>query len=383
MLIRDNLIQALGPSRQVNALAAARGAEEIDAIGRVVMPSFIDLETSLAHARTSPRNLDKLLDRYDSPEPDVFREVLADSARALTQLSAQSLNRRLKRVTRTMAQYGTGTTETRAGYDLDESGAMKVLRVQNESDGPVNILSTLLLNLPNDADPGEWGRRVRDELLPQIRRRRLARFVDLEYDRERLPEPIAAEVLAHAAALGLGVKTHSDWFSKQSVAEFATAAEAISAGNLDRISPAGIERLASSSTIAVLNPCRTVQMGPRYAAPGRRLADAGAIVSLAAGYHPELSPGMSMQTAIYNACRVYGFRVEEAISAATVNNAHAVQAEDSVGSIEAGKRADILVLAVSDYRELGHSSGTNLVEKTIKNGKVIHDSGRHGGDDDE
>ncbi len=314
---------------------------------------------------------------------EVFRDVLLDGGKALAGLSSQSLNRRLHRLARGMLQHGTVTAEARAGYSLEESGILKVLRVQNENGHPLDLHSTLLLQLPQGHGPGEWAQYVSQELLPTVRRRRMARFVDLEYDMRYLPEAVAGNILKRATELGFCMKIHSDLFAHGSAVAAAVAHRAISCGHLSRITRDEIDALAASETIAILNPGRAQHLGGCYAAPGRLLADTGVIPSLVSGYHPELSPSLSMQTAIYLACRSYRFRAEEAICAATINNAFALRAEATIGSIEAGKQADLLVLHASDYRELAHSPGVNIVDKTIKRGKLVYDSkSAMPGDDD-
>jgi imidazolonepropionase len=373
ILIRGGIIQAVGPTRQVAALAGARNCEVIDATGRVIMPAFVDLETSLVHAHPSPRNLERLLKHYDSPDSEAFRDVLDEGARSLRALSAQTLRRRAETTAEGMVQYGTATVESRAGYDLDEAGALKVLRVQSaRGPAPVDTVSTLLLSLPQGVDSPAWARWVCDLLLPKVRRRDLASFIDIEYDRNSLPAPIALMILGAAAQLGFGIKVHSGFFALSSAAALAARARTLSVGNLHAITPDEIEMLARSSTVAILKPGVTLQIGMSSATPGRALIDAGVIPGLASGYHPELSPSYNMQLILLLACRLYRLRPEEAINAATINNAFAIGAEASLGTLESGKQADLLILKISDYREIAYYAGVNIVDKVVKWGEVVY-----------
>jgi imidazolonepropionase len=373
VLIRNGLIHAAGPSRQVEALAVARGCEEMDATGRVVMPAFIDLETSLVHAHPSPRNFERLLKHHDNPDPEVFRDVVDEGGRALAGLSAQSLRRRAEQTVRGMMRHGTTTVESRAGYRLDESGALKVLRVQMANrESPLRIRSSVRLSLPPGEDAATWTEWACEQFLPKVSRRKLASFVDLEFNRQRLPAPLAGTLLRASTRLGFGIKVHGDFFGSSSAAPLAGDAGALSIGNLRCITGDEINQLASTNTIAVLKPGGALQIGRSGAAPAREMIDAGVAPGLASGYHAELSPGYNMQLILLLASRLYRLRPEEAIHAATINNAFALGLQSSRGSLESGKRADLLVLKVSDFHEVGHYAGVNIVDKVFRRGRVVY-----------
>ncbi len=375
VLIRDGLIDSIGPSRRLENLAAARHATVIDATGRVVMPAFVDLQTSLVHAHPPPQNFERLLEHYDDPDPEVFRDVLDEGARALSRLSSQTLRRRALSIARGMMHHGTATVESRSGYYLDETDIMKVLRVQREhEDYPVNAVSTLLLCPRRGQDVAQWAAWTCKELLPRVRRRRLSTFIDLAYDPKVIPLPIAMRILNAAFELGLKLKVHADFFALSSAVTLALRAEAISVGHLRWTTVDEIRLLANSSCIAVLTPGVDLQTGLSHAASKRALIDAGVIPALASNYHAELSPGYNMQLILLLACRLYGFRPEEAIVAGTVNSAHALGIAHAQGSLEPGKQANIVILKVSDYHEVAYHAGVNIVEKAIRCGETMYDA---------
>jgi imidazolonepropionase len=373
VLIQDEVVMEVGPGRRVENLAAARKAEVIDASGKVVMPAFVDCETSLVHARSSSDSLDRLL-----ANSGVAHDVLIAQAKLLSGLSSHSLRRRSLRVLRNMAQYGTGTVETRAGYPLNESDIFKVLRLQNEHrGGQLDLISTLLLAKDPGADAVEWVRSVTEELLPKVRNRRLANFVDLQCGAENgLPAisvPLVMRIFHSAAQSGFGVKLHSGFVGAPSAVALAVRCGAVSVSNFRHISDDEIHMLAQSSTIAVFKPGMLLQSGGNFASSCRKMIDAAVVPVIASGYHPELSSSFNMQLMLMLACRFFGIAPEEAITAATINAAFAVGAQNSVGSIECGKQADILILSISDYRELAYYSGVNIVEKMVKRGRVLSD----------
>lgn len=372
VLIRNGLIEDVGPGRRVENLSAARGADVIDATGGVVMPAFVDLETSLVHDHPSSDTLGRLLGNSDP------REILEESAKALGRLSSNSLRRRSTRIIHEMALYGTGTVESRAGYALDETNILKVLRVQSEHRGaPLDLISTLLLKQTPGADPVEWVRWVTEDLLAKVRKRRMAKFIDLEYDRDAIPHPLLNRIFHSAGQLGFGLKMHSEYVALSSAVPMAVRCGAVSVANFRRIRDDEIEMLGDSSTIAIFKPGYLLQTGLAYPAPFRRMMEAGVIPALGSSYHAELSSGYNMQMILMLACRLYGMTPQEAIISATINAAHALGAGASVGSIECGKQADLLVLGISDYREVAYYSGVNMVRKMVKRGEVFE-----GGDAD-
>jgi imidazolonepropionase len=133
--------------------------------------------------------------------------------------------------------------------------------------------------------------------------------------------------------------------------------------------------LGRSPTVATLLPAASFHRDARYA-PARSLIDAGAAVALATNFNPQHTPTLNMQAVVQLACYRMGMTPAEAISAATINGAHALACADAVGSLEPGKSADVLILNISDYHELAHHFGMNLVHTTIKRGEIIWEEGK-------
>jgi imidazolonepropionase len=129
--------------------------------------------------------------------------------------------------------------------------------------------------------------------------------------------------------------------------------------------------LAQSNTVATLLPGSIFYLGRQHYAPARMLLDSGAAVALATNYNPETSPSQNMQMTIALACREMHMTPAEALTAATINGAHALRRASSIGSLEIGKRADLLMLSVPDYREIPYHFGVNLVDLVMKNGATL------------
>ena len=269
-----------------------------------------------------------------------------------------------------MARFGTGTVESRAGYALGEADLLKVLRVQGDHHAPVDLVSTLLLKREPDREPVEWVRWLTGHLLSKVRQRRLAKFIDFEYEGNAIPVPLVMRIFYAASELGFGLKIHSEFESGASAVPLALRCGTTSIGNVFHITSDEIQTLANSTTIAVFTPGLSLQSGLLEFPSCRKMLDAGVIPALATAYHPELSSGYNMHFTVMLACRLYGMTPEEAIVAATINAAYAVGGEAVIGSIECGKQADIQILNISDYREVAYYSGVDVVNKMVKRGRV-------------
>jgi imidazolonepropionase len=186
--------------------------------------------------------------------------------------------------------------------------------------------------------------------------------------------PLFLQYLEAARLLGFARKIHA--LPGPPSGEVLTAVEsgALSIDHLDRADPGELSLLARSSTVATLLPCASFCAGTPLA-PARALVDGGAAVALATNFNPQHSPMLSMQAVVSLACMKMGLTAGEAIAAATINGAYALGRAEQVGSLEVGKSADLLLLNISDYRDLANQLGMNLVHLTMKHGEFIYQEG--------
>ena len=305
VLIVDGEIRDVGPSRRVENLALARQAREIDAIGRVVMPGFVDSHTYLAG-----------------------RRALGDAVR-----------------------HGTTTLEARS----DEIKILRAFRKQ-----PIPVVCTFVYRNGTESD-----------MLALLKRRKLAEFAAIRCEEVGFEEKDARRFLSVARDLGFGLKVHTGRRSNPGAVRLAVELGAASVDHVTDVTGEEAMLLAQSNTVATLLPAETFYLGREPYAPARMLIDSGAAVALASGFHPETSPCQSMQMILTLACRRMNMTPAEAIHAATLNAAYALRRDSSAGSLETGKRGDLIVVSVPDYREIPYHFGINLVDVVIKNGDVL------------
>jgi imidazolonepropionase len=347
VLIVDGLIQQVGSARRLENLALARQAEEIDASGCVVMPGFVDSNTHL----------------------------IAGSARAIQDISPRTLERLAVRALEEAVRHGTTTVEAKSGLGLTEAGEMKILRVHGAlRKRPISLISTFLcarVSPDFEERPNDYVEWVCGRVLPSVRRHNLAEFADIRCEAGGFTVDQVCRYLTTARRLGFALKVHTGSGSNSGAIRTAVELEAASVDHAIEATEDDAVVLAQSRTVATLLPGAVFFGGTERYAPARMLIDNGAAVALATNYNPETSPSQNMQMVMALACRSMNMTPAEALTAATMNAAHAIGQAANVGSLEIGKSADLLILGVSDYREISYHFGINLMDRVMKRGEVL------------
>jgi len=362
VLIRDGLIHDVGPSRRVEALIEARNAAEINAAGRVVLPGFVDSHT---HLVAGPL---RAMDSGRPSQTEAYSKII--------QLTSQrSLETQGLRLLEDFVRHGTTTVEAKSGLGANERGELKILRanaVLNRRTQMVASTFTATRRVSSESSSGEYLEGVCTRILPVIRRRRLAEFADIYAESGIFSIEQVRRYLSGAKSLGFAPKVQTGQTGSSGAVAEAVRFGAVSVDHLLYVSDDDLQALAESNTIATLLPGSVFFKGTGRFAPARTLIERGAAVALATNYNPLTSPSRSMQMMIALACLKMGMTAAEAISAATINGACAVRRSDRIGSLEYGKQADVILLAISDYREIPYHFGVNLVDAVLRSGQVVY-----------
>jgi len=373
--IRERRILAVGPSTDLRRRVSA--ARSLDASGRLVMPGFVDPHTHLVWAGDRASEFEMRLAGASYMEimaagGGIMSTVRHTRAAALEELVAQTRSR-LER----MLAHGTTTVEIKTGYGLDTEAERKQLQAIHrlQQDSPATLVPTFL---GAHAIPAEYAGRsdeyvdlVVDEMLPAVVEADPPAFCDVFCEEGAFSLTQSRRILEAARALGLGLKIHADEFEPLGGTRLAVELGATSADHLVCTPPDEIELLAHSDTIAVALPGTPFGLGQGAYTPARALITAGGALALATDCNPGTCWCENMQFMIALACRTMGMTPAEAISAATINAAHAVGLGDELGSLEPGKRADLLILGVPAYQHLAYRFGTNMVEAVVAGGRLL------------
>lgn len=370
-------ILTVGTDEEVTArIGGAAVSEVFDAEGRVVMPGWVDPHT---HAVFSNYRADEYEARIRG---DSYLEIerrgggIKRTVQGVREMEEGALFEISKRRILQMIGQGTTTIEIKSGYGLDLTNELKMLRVISRLDAelPLDVVATFMgahQVPPEFGNSADYVMVVIEEMLPAVVEQELARFIDVFCEEGVFGLEETRAILEAGRRAGLGLKVHADEITSMGGAELAVEMDAVSAEHLVVISPQGIRRLAGSGTIAVLLPGTTFGLGSRRFAPARELIEAGAAVALATDFNPGSAPSSSMPLTVAIACSQMGLTPAEAINAATCNAAFALGMGGSVGSIEAGKKADIVVYDVEDYREVPSRAGFNHAVSVFKEGTLV------------
>ena len=371
----------VGPERELAAaVAVAPDAVVLDAEGGAVVPGFVDAHTHLAFAGDRDEEIRQRLAGASYQEiaaagGGIVRTVAATRRASHVELCS-GISGRLDE----MLLAGTTSAEVKSGYGLETAAEIRSLEAIRDAAAahPVRVVPTFLAH---EVPVEHRERRERyielllAEMIPEVARRRLARFCDVFCEAGVFSIEESRRILVVAREQGLGLRIHADELADTGGARLAAELGARSADHLVFVSADGIAALARAACVATLLPSAAFYLRLGRSAPARALIEAGAPVALASDVNPGggLSPSLPFAMAI--ACFSMGLSLEEALAAVTVNAAYSLELHGEAGSLEVGKQADLVVLRSTRLLDLVRV-GVPSIRAVVKAGRVVVRDGR-------
>jgi imidazolonepropionase len=349
----------------------------IDGCGKTVTPGLIDPHTHVVYAGSREKELPLKLNKVGYIEILNSGGGILSTVENTRNIKVEELIEESRKRLDIMLKHGTTTVESKSGYGLDLQTEVKILGVNKtlNKTHAIDIVSTFMgaHALPKEYKMDREGyiEYIINDMIPYISENKLAEFIDCFCEEGVFSVEECRRILKAGKKLGLNVKIHADEVKTVKGAELAGELKATSAEHLVAASDAGIKSLAENDVVAVLLPSTSFYLMLNNFARARKMIDEGVTVALATDCNPGTSPTESLQTVMTFAC--FGMKMfpEEIINAMTINAACAINREKEIGSIEVGKKADIVVFNSKNLNYLIYHFGANAVETVIKNGKIV------------
>lgn len=373
--IENGIIAQIGSMRELENFTIS---EALDAQGGVVIPGLVDPHT---HAVFYGTREDEFLARCQGEK---YGKGILTSVEKVRKASEAQIYEFSRSLLQAMVRLGTTMVEIKSGYGLDTQNELKLLRVIQslQETMPIEIVPTFCgaHAVPAGVEKSQYIREIIVEMLPRVRDHNLAEFGDVFCEQGFFELDESRTILQACQKAGLALKIHADELSPLGGAELAAELGAVSADHLLHISERGMEALKRAGVVAVLLPGTAFSLNAEYA-PARRMIDSGLAVALGTDFNPGTCLIYSMFFMIALAVLKMKMTVEEALTAATLNAAAAVRRAHITGGLEPGKRADLVILDLENYKQIPYFIGHEgrFVHTVIAQGRPIYerDQARH------
>jgi imidazolonepropionase len=379
VLVHGDRIVWVGSTKDIPVREPGVRYQTLDGVGLdlIALPGFID-------SHTHPVFAGARIDEFDLRcQGRNYREIAAEgggilkSVRQFREATVEQLLDKTERNFRQFLEHGTTTIEAKSGYGLTLDEEMKCLQILAalNSRNRLEVVPTFFgaHTVPEEhaASRDDYVRNLIQVMIPRIAQEGLAQFCDVFCEEGYFTPEESRSILKAAKAAGFGLRIHTDVLSRNGGAKLAAELGVRSAAHLRWIDASDIEALRQTGVIATLLPGTAFNLGLEHHAPARDLIEAGVPVALATDFNPGTCYTMNMQIILAFACQQLRMSPAEAITAATINGAYSLGLNDRLGTLEEGKQADIVLMDVSDYRELPYFFGVNHCIVTIKKGNVV------------
>jgi imidazolonepropionase len=379
VLIRGDRIVWVGPTKDIPVREPGVRYQTLDGVGLelIALPGLVDSHTHPVFAGARIEEFDLRCQGKNYQEIASEGGGIIKSVQQFREATMEQLLEKTERNFRQFLNHGTTTIEAKSGYGLtleDELKSLQVLSALNER----NRLEVIPTFFGAHAIPQEhvnsreeYIRKLVHIMIPRVAQECLAQYCDVFCEEGYFSVEEARSVLTAAKAAGLGMRIHADVLGRNGGAKLAAELGVRSADHLRWINDSDIEALKQSGVLATLLPGTAFNLGLEHHAPARELIAAGIPVALATDFNPGTCFTMNMQIILAFACQKMRMSPAETITASTINGAYSLGLSDKIGTLEEGKQADIVLMGVSDYRELPYFFGVNHCLVTIKKGNIV------------
>ncbi|MCA0757610.1 imidazolonepropionase [Paenibacillus sp. N4] len=380
VVAEGGVIAFVGTDREAEEYVAVHGSGKditvLPAEGKLVTPGLIDPHTHAVFAGSREHELPLRL--RGATYMEILQAgggILNSAAKTRAASEVQLIEETRKRLDRFLA-HGVTTIEAKSGYGLRLEDELKQLRAARtlHLEHPVDLVSTFMgahaVPQEHKADPEAYVKIVTEEMIPAVAKAGLAEYCDVFCEEGVFTPEQSRRILEAGIKWGLKPKIHADEIVPYGGAELAAEVGAVSAEHLLHTSDEGIRAMAAKGVIAVLLPGTAFFLMTKPA-DARKMIDAGVPVALSTDRNPGSSPTESLPFIMNLACLTMRMSPAEALTACTINAAHAIGRADRIGSIEAGKQADLVIFDAPNVDYLQYHYAVNLTETVIKNGVPV------------
>ncbi|SDR67221.1 imidazolonepropionase [Christiangramia echinicola] len=374
LLIEGNKIADYGSMENIPEIAAD---ETIDATGKIVLPTWCDSHTHIVYAGNRELEFADRINGLSYEEIANRGGGILNSAKTLQDTPEDEVyDQSAKRLEEVM-KLGTGGVEIKSGYGLTEEAELKMLRVirklRENYDLPVKSTFLGAHAIPKNYknDPDAYMDLVINEILPEVAKEDLAQYIDIFCEKGYFSLDDTHRLLSAAREYGLKPKIHVNQFNAIGGVKAGVEHDALSVDHLEVMNDEDIEVLKGSQTMPVALPSCSLFLSIPYT-PARRILEAGLPLALATDFNPGSTPSGNMNLVVSLACIKMKMTPEEAINAATINGAYAMELSETHGSITKGKFANFIITKeIPSYTFLPYAFGTNSIESVYINGKIV------------
>ena len=383
VVIKQGIIRGVGKTRDTLSDVDESGFSVIDARGKAVLPGFVDSHTHFVFGGYRAEEFSWRL-RGDSYMQILERGGgILNTVRATRESRKDELIEAGKKRLDSMLSLGVTTVEGKSGYGLDRDTELKQLEVMADLDNghPIDIVRTFLgahaVTKDYKGREDNYIDFLIDRVMSEVAERKLAEFCDVFCEKNVFSVAQARRLLSRAKEMGFKLKIHADEIVQLGGAELAAALDAVSADHLLQASDKGIHDMAEKGTVATLLPGTAFSLREPYAR-GRYMIDHNCAVALATDLNPGSCFSESIPLIFALATLYMNLTPEEAITALTINGAAALARAHTIGSIDVGKKGDVIVLEFPSYEYIPYHIGVSAVEKVVKNGVLVFDREKDG-----